>query len=45
MLESRLDETVLVEIESLLSRNPNCMLAPHDIHVSYAAMHLLLMRL
>ncbi|XP_067949476.1 KICSTOR complex protein SZT2-like [Watersipora subatra] len=31
MLEARLDETVMVEIEKLLSRNPNCMLTPLDV--------------
>ena len=34
MLEARLDEHVLVEIETLLSRNPNCMLTPQDVNVS-----------
>ena len=34
MLESRLEKQVLNEIEMLLSRNPNCMLTPHDVQVN-----------
>lgn len=33
MLEKRLDKTVLVEIETLLCRNPNCMLTAQDVAV------------